>query len=80
MTPAPAADDGSDGNRWAEMNRARAESMKWKLIVPLLYAPMLPLIRIGLRHKPDLRVKAYGAAIAAGLAHAGYVMGQDSSV
>ena len=76
---APATSD-ADENKWAELNKARAESMKWKLLVPLLYAPMLPLIRIALRHNPDLRVKAYGAAILGGLAHAGYVMGQDSSV
>ena len=31
-----------------ELNKAR-ESM-WKLLIPLLYAPTLPLIRIGLRH------------------------------
>ena len=76
---APATSD-ADENKWAELNKARAESMKWKLLIPLLYAPTLPLIRIGLRHNPDLRVKAYCAAILGGLAHAGYIMGQDSSV
>ena len=57
---APATSDANE-NKWAELNKARAESMKWKLLIPLLYAPTLPLIRIGLRHNPDLRVKAYSA-------------------
>ena len=55
--------------------------MKWKLLIPLLYAPTLPLIRIGLRHNPDLRVKAYCAAILGGFgARRVHIMGQDSSV
>ena len=37
---APATSDANE-NKWAELNKARAESMKWKLLVPLLYAPTL---------------------------------------
>jgi hypothetical protein len=50
------------------------------MLVPLLYAPLLPLVRIGLKHKPPLRDACFAASVLAALAHAGYVMFSDSSV
>ena len=50
------------------------------MAIPLLYAPALPLIRLGLRHNPPLRDAAFGAAVLTALAHAGYIMFSDSSV
>jgi len=48
----------------------------------LLYAPVLPLIRIGLRGRlPQKQIDViFGASVLTALAHAGYIMGNDSSV
>ena len=51
----------------------------YSLLLPILYAPVFPILRIALKNNPKLPV-AYGAALAAALAHAGYVMFTDSSV
>jgi hypothetical protein len=50
--------------------------------IPLLYAPVLPLIRIGLRGRlPQKQIDIiFGASVLTALAHAGYIMGNDSSV
>lgn len=79
-TPVTGGADAANSNRWDELNKTRREQSMYKFLFPLLYAPALPLIRIALRNHPHLRNRAYGAGIAVGLAHAGYVMGQDSSV
>lgn len=62
------------------LNEERRASSLRKFMVPLFYAPLLPLIRVSLRHNPPLRDKAFAAGIACGLVHAGYVMFNDSSV
>ena len=81
-TPITGADAAAtaNANRWAELNAKRREQSMYTFLFPLLYAPALPLIRIALRNHPQLRNRAYGVGMAVGLAHAGYVMGQDSSV
>ena len=51
------------------------------LLVPLLYAPLLPLMRIGLRGRlpqPQIERLMMGTAGLA-LAHAGYIMFSDST-
>lgn len=50
--------------------------------IPLMYAPALPLIRIGLRGRlPQKQIDViFGASVLTALAHAGYIMGSDSSV
>lgn len=79
-TPVTGGADAANSNRWDELNKTRREQSMYKFLFPLLYAPALPLIRIALRNHPQMRNRAFGAGIAVGLAHAGYVMGQDSSV
>jgi len=49
-------------------------------IVPFIYAPLLPLIRIGFKKNPPARDFLFASALACGLGHAGYVMAKDSSV
>ena len=51
------------------------------LLVPLLYAPVVPLAHIGLRGRvPQATIdRIVGGTIAAALAHAGYIMVGDSS-
>ncbi len=65
--------------RSAEFN-ARRRASQQRMMVPLLYAPLLPLIRLGLRNNPPLRDAAFGAAVLAALAHAGYIMSTDSTM
>eukprot|EP00250_Pteridium_aquilinum_P033317 c5446_g1_i1 orf=252-488(-) len=46
----------------------------FKFLVPLVYAPVLPLIRIGLRHKPVLRDRLFTVVLGAALAHGIYLV------
>ena len=52
------------------------------LLFPLVYAGILPAIRIGLRGRlPQPTIdKIFGGAIAVGLGHAAYMMASESSV
>ena len=54
--------------------------MQNKMFVPLIYAPLLPMIRVGLRHNPPLRDVVFAGGVLTALTHAGYVMFSDSSV
>ncbi|XP_059635053.1 uncharacterized protein LOC132277259 [Cornus florida] len=45
-----------------------------KFLIPLIYAPVLPLIRIQLRHKPVLRDRLFTAVLAGALAHGIYLI------
>ncbi|GMH20539.1 hypothetical protein Nepgr_022380 [Nepenthes gracilis] len=44
------------------------------LLAPLIYAPILPLIRISLRHKPILRDRLFIAVLAGAFAHGAYLV------
>ena len=52
------------------------------MLVPLAYAPLLPLLRIGLRGRvtPRQLDLVTGGAIALALTHAGVIMLGDSTV
>lgn len=52
------------------------------MFAPLLYAPVLPLLRIGLRGRlPQKQLdQVFFAVVGGALAHAGYIMFSDSSV
>ncbi|CAJ2634843.1 unnamed protein product [Trifolium pratense] len=45
-----------------------------KFLVPLIYAPVLPLIRLSLRHKPVLRDRLFTAVLAGAFAHGFYLI------
>ncbi|PSS13821.1 Protein sickie like [Actinidia chinensis var. chinensis] len=45
-----------------------------KFMVPLIYAPVLPLIRIQLRHSPVLRDRLFAAVLAGAFAHGFYLV------
>ena len=49
------AEGKDDVDQWKELNEARKAAIQRKLMVPLIYAPMLPLIRIGFNYNPPLR-------------------------
>jgi len=63
-----------------KLNEERRASMLRKFSVPIMYAPLLPLIRVSLRHNPPLRDKVFAGSILVALFHAGVVMSSDSSV
>lgn len=54
---------------------AKKKEVNYQLLLPLLYAPVLPLIRIGLRGRiPQRQIDfIFGAAVLTALGHAGYV-------
>ncbi|XP_061345298.1 uncharacterized protein LOC133291118 [Gastrolobium bilobum] len=45
-----------------------------KFLLPLIYAPVLPLIRISLRHKPVLRDRLFAAVLAGAFVHGFYLV------
>ena len=55
---------------------------RFELLIPLFYAPVLPLIRLALKGRVSQPTidKIYGATILTALGHAGYIMASDSSV
>ncbi|XP_012078715.1 uncharacterized protein LOC105639312 isoform X2 [Jatropha curcas] len=46
----------------------------FKFLVPLVYAPILPLIRISLRRNPVLRDRLFTAVLAGAFAHGCYLV------
>ena len=51
----------------------------WALLVPILYAPLFPLMRIALKGNPRLP-QYYAVGLGAALTHAAYMMFSDSTV
>ncbi|CAI5487908.1 unnamed protein product [Closterium sp. Naga37s-1] len=61
---------------WAEAiqpARRFAKAPDYSLITPILYAPLFPLIRITLRHKPKLRDRLFVTAVASAFLHGAYM-------
>ncbi|XP_074580158.1 uncharacterized protein LOC141836544 [Curcuma longa] len=54
--------------------RRKKRGPQFKFLVPLVYAPVLPLIRIGLRHNPVLRERVFFGALAVAFAHGAYLV------
>ncbi|KAJ7286730.1 hypothetical protein O6H91_08G030600 [Diphasiastrum complanatum] len=57
-----------------ECNNRQPRKPPIKFLVPLIYAPLLPLIRIGLRTRPVLRDRVFATVLAAGLFHGIYLV------
>ncbi|CAM6126363.1 unnamed protein product [Calypogeia fissa] len=57
-----------------EERRRGPRKPPFKFLVPLVYAPVLPLIRIGLRRQPVLRDRVFTVVLAAALLHGGYLV------
>jgi hypothetical protein len=53
---------------------------QYTMLAPLAYAPLLPLVRLGLRKNPPLRDAVFGSCVLLALAHAGLIMSQDSTL
>lgn len=54
----------------------RQRGPQFKYLFPLIYAPVLPLIRLGLRRNPVLRDRLFTAVLAGGFIH-GFVLVTD---
>ncbi|XP_047947049.1 uncharacterized protein LOC125193321 [Salvia hispanica] len=54
--------------------RRQQRGPQFKILIPLIYAPVLPLIRISLRHKPVLRDRLFTVALAGAFAHGLYLV------
>ncbi|XP_038891092.1 uncharacterized protein LOC120080491 isoform X3 [Benincasa hispida] len=54
----------------------RKQSAPFKFLVPLVYAPVLPLIRIALRKNPVVRDRLFTAVLAGAFAHGFYLVDQ----
>ncbi|XP_062181517.1 uncharacterized protein LOC133885785 [Phragmites australis] len=46
------------------------------MLLPLIYAPALPLIRIGLRHNPVWRDRLFYGVLAGAFAHGTYLISE----
>ncbi|XP_022639486.1 uncharacterized protein LOC106768488 isoform X2 [Vigna radiata var. radiata] len=64
----------SDPSNQETVLRRKNNGPPIKFLIPLIYAPVLPLIRLTLRHKPVLRDRLFTAVLAGGFAHGFYLM------
>ncbi|KAA8535044.1 hypothetical protein F0562_030047 [Nyssa sinensis] len=54
--------------------RRQNRGIPFKYMLPLIYAPVLPLIRIQLRRNPVLRDRLFAAVLAGAFAHGFYLV------
>ncbi|XP_059318571.1 uncharacterized protein LOC132068842 isoform X1 [Lycium ferocissimum] len=52
----------------------RRKGPAFEYLLPLIYAPVLPLIRIALRHKPVVRDRLFYGVLAGAFAHGTYLV------
>ncbi|KAK9141630.1 hypothetical protein Scep_008476 [Stephania cephalantha] len=64
----------SDPSNGEAVLRRHNKGAPLKFLVPLIYAPVLPLIRIGLRRNPVLRDRLFTAVLAGGFLHGFYLV------
>ncbi|KAG5564575.1 hypothetical protein RHGRI_000679 [Rhododendron griersonianum] len=64
----------SDSSNQQAAMRRQNRGIQYKFLVPLIYAPVLPLIRIQLRRNPVLRDRLFTAVLAGALAHGIYLV------
>ncbi|KAL9250304.1 hypothetical protein AKJ16_DCAP14307 [Drosera capensis] len=72
MAPPSSLSDHETAAAAAKMKQKRGPP--FLLLVPLIYAPILPLIRISLRHKPVLRDRLFTAVLAGAFVHGTYLV------
>nr|GEV21572.1 uncharacterized protein [Tanacetum cinerariifolium] len=67
-----ASSNPNNGDEVVYMRQTKGSSFKF--LVPLIYAPVLPLIRLTLRHKPVLRDRLFTAVLVGAFAHGSYLV------
>ncbi|KAJ6769634.1 hypothetical protein OIU79_020481 [Salix purpurea] len=58
----------------AAANRKKKSGPQFKFLVPLVYAPVLPLIRLTLRKNPVVRDRLFTAVLVGAFAHGFYLV------
>ncbi|KAL6274767.1 hypothetical protein ACE6H2_025459 [Prunus campanulata] len=64
----------SDPSNQEAAIRKRSPGSQFKFLVPLIYAPVLPLIRLSLRKNPVVRDRLFTAVLAGAFAHGFYLV------
>ncbi|CAL0330521.1 unnamed protein product [Lupinus luteus] len=64
----------SDPSNQETVVRRRNKGAPIKFLLPLIYAPVLPLIRLTLRRQPVLRDRLFTAVLAGAFIHGGYLV------
>ncbi|KAL6974292.1 hypothetical protein U1Q18_028473 [Sarracenia purpurea var. burkii] len=64
----------SDPSNQQAAFRKQNRGIPFKYLVPLIYAPVLPLIRIQLRRNPVLRDRLFTVVLAGAFAHGFYLV------
>ncbi|KAK4763124.1 hypothetical protein SAY87_013758 [Trapa incisa] len=64
----------SDSSDREAFMRKRNKGPAFKFLVPLVYAPVLPLIRISLRKNPVVRDRLFTLVLAGAFAHGFYLV------
>ncbi|XP_051131153.1 uncharacterized protein LOC127251481 [Andrographis paniculata] len=54
--------------------KRQRKSAPIKFLIPLIYAPVLPLIRLSLRHRPVLRDRLFTGVLVGAFAHGFYLV------
>ncbi|KAL6140031.1 hypothetical protein ACLB2K_058332 [Fragaria x ananassa] len=72
MATWPSSSDPS--NQQPDAIRKRNKSDQIKFLIPLIYAPVLPLIRLTLRKQPVLRDRLFISVLAEAFAHGTYLV------
>ncbi|XP_040371235.1 uncharacterized protein LOC112187783 isoform X1 [Rosa chinensis] len=72
MATWPSSSDPS--NQEAVAIRKRNKSDQIKFLIPLIYAPVLPLIRLTLRKNPVVRDRLFTAVLVGAFAHGSYLV------
>ncbi|CAM8942509.1 unnamed protein product [Rhodiola kirilowii] len=67
------ASDTSSNQENAMVQRPK-KAAPFKFLVPLIYAPALPLIRLSLRRNPVLRDRLFTAVLIGAFAHGAYLV------
>ncbi|XP_020251116.1 uncharacterized protein LOC109828556 [Asparagus officinalis] len=79
MLTMASSSDSSDAERTALRKQPQRKSPIIYLI-PLIYAPVLPLIRITMRHNPVVRDRLFYGVLAGAFAHGVYVIGDKYDI
>ncbi|XP_031256134.1 uncharacterized protein LOC116114111 isoform X2 [Pistacia vera] len=64
----------SDPYKQEAVIRKQNKGAPIKFLIPLIYAPILPLIRISLRRKPVLRDRLFTGVLVGAFAHGFYLV------
>ncbi|KAI6681734.1 uncharacterized protein LOC115691513 [Syzygium oleosum] len=64
----------SDTSNQEAVVRKQSKGAPFKFLVPLIYAPVLPLIRLSLRKNPVVRDRLFTLVLAGAFAHGFYLV------